>query len=79
LFLVRIDRVVHGLVSPSSPQFAATLTIRLHEAIAMFEHGSRNASVVRSDGIRVAAFTANYVVSKKIYAGALNLKNIFKK
>lgn len=45
----------------------------------MFEHGSRNASGVRSDAIRVAAFPANCVVSKKIYAGALNLKNIFKK
>lgn len=44
-----------------------------------FKHRIRNASGVRSDVRRVAVFPANCVKLKKIYAGALNLKNIFKK
>ncbi len=45
----------------------------------MFRQRIRNVSGVRSDLRRVAVCPANCVESKKIYAGALNLKNIFKK
>ncbi|AZQ53297.1 hypothetical protein [Burkholderia cenocepacia] len=62
-----------------SSSFAAALALRLREAIATFERRSGNASVVRSDVRRAAMFHENCVVLTKIYAGALDLKNIFKK
>ncbi|MDN7424867.1 hypothetical protein [Burkholderia sp. AU45388] len=62
-----------------SPQFAAVLAMRLRKAIATFKHRSRNASVIRSDVRRADVFPEHCVLLKKIYAGALNLKNIFKK